>query len=69
MQKGVGFEGKVKGWGGTSGAGWGCLEENVEGVKREDRDTVFSDKTDTCFSFKLLYMQLIKEKLYLNFVL
>ncbi len=44
MQKGVGFEGKAKGWGGTSGGGGGCWEEKVEGVKREDGDTVFSEK-------------------------
>lgn len=25
---------------------WGCWEEKVEGLKREDGDTVFSDKTD-----------------------
>lgn len=45
MQKGVGFEGRVKGWGGNSGGGGGCWEEKVEGVKREDGDTVFSEKS------------------------
>lgn len=44
MQRGMGFGGKVKGWGGTSGGGGGYWEEKVEGVKREGGDTVFSEK-------------------------
>lgn len=44
MQKGLGFEVKVKGWGGTSGGGGGVMGGKSEGVKHEDGDTVFSDK-------------------------
>lgn len=44
MHKGIGFEGKVKGWGGSSGGGGGCWEKKVEGVKCEDRDTVLFEK-------------------------